>query len=103
MKRAAPALLSALALTLTVAPAPLAAEGDNAFMSTQGATRAAPARTASRISTQSRNFGMPATSGQHWVNAQGCEYSRAGLPGAPVWYIIVNTRRPGCPTYIGNH
>ncbi|MRU14453.1 hypothetical protein FDP25_03305 [Roseovarius sp. A21] len=35
--------------------------------------------------------------GQWWTHPLGCEYSRAGLPGETVWYIIVNTMRNGCP------
>ena len=40
------------------------------------------------------------TSQQWWSHPLGCEYSRAGRPGEIVWYLIVNTRKPGCPTYI---
>jgi hypothetical protein len=38
--------------------------------------------------------------GQWWTHPLGCEYSRAGLPGEIVWYIIINTARRGCPQYI---
>lgn len=38
--------------------------------------------------------------GQWWTHPRGCEYSRAGLPGETVWYIIVNTMRKGCPHQI---
>jgi len=38
--------------------------------------------------------------GQWWTHPLGCEYSRAGLPGEIVWYIIVNTDRQGCPRQI---
>ena len=38
--------------------------------------------------------------GQWWTHPLGCEYSRAGLPGETVWYIIVNTDRKGCPRQI---
>jgi hypothetical protein len=38
--------------------------------------------------------------GQWWTHPLGCEYSRAGLPGETVWYIIVNTARDGCPQQI---
>ncbi len=38
--------------------------------------------------------------GQWWTHPSGCEYSRAGRPGEVVWYLIVNTSRPECPTYI---
>ncbi|WP_297768786.1 hypothetical protein [uncultured Roseovarius sp.] len=38
--------------------------------------------------------------GQWWTHPIGCEYSRAGRPGEIVWYLIINTARPGCPTYI---
>lgn len=41
--------------------------------------------------------------GQWWTHPIGCEYSRAGRPGETVWYLIVNTARPGCPTYIVRH
>lgn len=38
--------------------------------------------------------------GQWWTNPLGCEYSRTGRPGEVVWYLIINTARPECPTYI---
>ncbi|WP_417728097.1 hypothetical protein [Roseovarius sp.] len=38
--------------------------------------------------------------GQWWTHPSGCEYSRAGRPGETVWYLIINTARPGCPSYI---
>jgi len=38
--------------------------------------------------------------GQWWTHPSGCEYSRAGRPGEVVWYLITNTARPECPTYI---
>ncbi|MEO0937236.1 MAG: hypothetical protein AAFY38_03705 [Pseudomonadota bacterium] len=41
--------------------------------------------------------------GQWWTNALGCEYSRAGLPGQTMWFLIINTSKPGCPTYIKGH
>lgn len=37
---------------------------------------------------------------QWWTHPSGCEYSRAGRPGETVWFLIVNTARKGCPTYI---
>lgn len=37
---------------------------------------------------------------QWWTHPSGCEYSRAGRPGEVVWYLIINTARPECPTYI---
>ncbi|WP_299546029.1 hypothetical protein [uncultured Tateyamaria sp.] len=30
----------------------------------------------------------------------GCQYSRAGRPGETMWFLIVNTRKKGCPAYI---
>ena len=39
-------------------------------------------------------------SGQWWTHPSGCEYSRTGRPGEVVWYLIINTARPECPTYI---
>ncbi len=43
----------------------------------------------------------PATHpGQWWTHPSGCEYSRTGRPGEVVWYLIINTARPECPTYI---
>lgn len=43
----------------------------------------------------------PAThAGQWWTHPSGCEYSRTGRPGEVVWYLIINTARPECPTYI---
>ncbi|MDR9393004.1 MAG: hypothetical protein RI571_01630 [Roseovarius sp.] len=42
----------------------------------------------------------PGHQGQWWTHPRGCEYSRAGRPGETVWFVIINTRRPGCPTYI---
>ncbi|MCR9113879.1 MAG: hypothetical protein NXH84_11435 [Rhodobacteraceae bacterium] len=41
--------------------------------------------------------------GQWWTHPKGCEYSRAGRPGETVWYLIINTARPGCPKYIVSH
>ncbi|MEO0501995.1 MAG: hypothetical protein AAFZ14_01630 [Pseudomonadota bacterium] len=38
--------------------------------------------------------------GQWWTHPSGCEYSRAGRPGETVWFLIINTAKPGCPTYI---
>ncbi|UOA26523.1 hypothetical protein [Pseudosulfitobacter sp. DSM 107133] len=38
--------------------------------------------------------------GQWWTNPLGCEYSRAGRPGETMWFLIINTAKPGCPTYI---
>ena len=38
--------------------------------------------------------------GQWWTNPTGCTYSRAGRPGETMWFLIVNTAKPGCPTYI---
>ena len=48
---------------------------------------------------------MPAEgySSQWWTHPIGCEYSRAGRPVETVWYLIINTARPGCPTYIVQH
>lgn len=40
--------------------------------------------------------------GQWWTHPAGCEYSRAGRPGETVWFLIINTARPGCPTYIAS-
>lgn len=37
---------------------------------------------------------------QWWTHPLGCEYSRAGRPGEIVWYMLINTRRKGCPSYI---
>ncbi len=37
---------------------------------------------------------------QWWTHPKGCDYSRAGRPGEIVWFLIVNTARPGCPTHI---
>ncbi|WP_306115254.1 MULTISPECIES: hypothetical protein [unclassified Roseovarius] len=39
-------------------------------------------------------------SAQWWTHPKGCEYSRAGRPGEIVWFLIVNTVKPGCPTHI---
>ena len=38
--------------------------------------------------------------GQWWTHPLGCEYSRAGRPGETMWFLIINTAKPGCPTYI---
>ncbi len=38
--------------------------------------------------------------GQWWTHPLGCEYSRAGRPGETIWFLIVNTAKPGCPTYV---
>lgn len=37
---------------------------------------------------------------QWWTHPIGCEYSRAGRPGETVWFLIINTARPGCPSHI---
>ena len=52
-----------------------------------------------------KSAAMPAQgySSQWWTHPIGCEYSRAGRPGETVWYLIINTARPGCPTYIVQH
>ncbi|GGX54863.1 hypothetical protein GCM10007385_24020 [Tateyamaria omphalii] len=42
----------------------------------------------------------PAYQGQWLTHPLGCEYSRAGRPGETMWFLIVNTRKKGCPTYI---
>ncbi|WP_299603956.1 hypothetical protein [uncultured Tateyamaria sp.] len=42
----------------------------------------------------------PAYQGQWWTHPLGCEYSRAGRPGETMWFLIVNTRKKGCPAYI---
>lgn len=42
-------------------------------------------------------------SSQWWTHPIGCQYSRAGRPGETVWYLIINTARPGCPAYIVQH
>ena len=38
--------------------------------------------------------------GQWWTHPLGCEYSRAGRPGETMWFLIVNTAKKGCPSYI---
>jgi len=38
--------------------------------------------------------------GQWWTHPLGCEYSRAGRPGETMWFLIINTRKKGCPSYI---
>jgi len=38
--------------------------------------------------------------GQWWTHPAGCQYSRTGRPSEVVWYLIINTARPECPTYI---
>lgn len=38
--------------------------------------------------------------GQWWTHPIGCQYSRAGRPGEVMWFLIVNTAKAGCPTYI---
>ncbi len=40
---------------------------------------------------------------QWWTHPKGCAYSRAGRPGEIVWFLIVNTVKPGCPTHIVQH
>ena len=41
--------------------------------------------------------------GQWWTHPLGCEYSRAGRPGETMWFLIVNTRKKGCPSYIAGN
>lgn len=94
MKRlAAPALLSSLALAFTLSASPAVAENQNPWISSQSRADA---------SLRTNRGAMPPAGylGQHWTHPVGCEYSRAGRPGETVWYVIVNTRRAGCPTYI---
>ena len=31
--------------------------------------------------------------GQIWTSANGCKYTRAGLQGETIWYLIVNSRK----------
>lgn len=58
-----------------------------------------------------KGFGAGPASSQHmppagyasqwWVHPSGCEYSRAGLPGEAVWYVIINTiGNRNCPGMI---
>ena len=42
----------------------------------------------------------PNHAGQWWTNSKGCQYSRAGVPGETMWFLIINTAQKGCPTYI---
>jgi hypothetical protein len=68
-----------------------------AFLATVAAIFAFGVATASNASVAK----PPATyQGQWWTNALGCEYSRAGRPGETMWFLIVNTAKKGCPTYI---
>lgn len=56
---------------------------------------------ASQIKVEASAEAPPAShEGQWWTHSRGCEYSRAGRPGEIVWYLIINTARPGCPAYI---
>ncbi len=54
---------------------------------------------------KSNNAIMPPAgyNSQWWTHPIGCEYSRAGRPGETVWFLIVNTARPGCPSHIVQH
>ncbi len=60
-----------------------------------GAALLAPVAAAASVAKPPVNF-----QGQWWTNPAGCEYSRAGRPGETVWFLIINTAKPGCPTYI---
>jgi hypothetical protein len=56
---------------------------------------------ATKIKSGTSDVMPPAThEGQWWTHPKGCEYSRTGRPGETVWFLIINTARPGCPTYI---
>lgn len=56
---------------------------------------------ASQIKVGKSSVTPPAShQGQWWTHPSGCEYSRTGRPGETVWYLIINTARPGCPAYI---
>lgn len=39
-------------------------------------------------------------SGQWWTHPSGCQYSRAGRPGETMWFLVINTAKKGCPSYI---
>ncbi len=39
-------------------------------------------------------------SARWWTHPKGCEYSRAGRPGENVWFLIIDTVKPGCPAHI---
>ncbi|WP_299691345.1 hypothetical protein [uncultured Tateyamaria sp.] len=60
-----------------------------------GAAFVMPVAAAASVATPPASF-----QGQWWTHPAGCEYSRAGRPGETVWFLIVNTAKPGCPTYI---
>lgn len=77
-----PILATALAVCLALPATAIAAQS----VSGQGARTDTPS--------------AAAASQQVWTHPKGCRYSRAGRPGEVVWFIITNTRRPGCPTYI---
>jgi len=81
-----------LALGLAAAMLASSASAQN-YIAPKGFQNQTAARTiVTRPSTDHR--------GQWWTHPLGCEYSRAGLPGETIWYIIVNTARDGCPQRI---
>ena len=71
-----------------------------------GAAQADLSKTVGRASQLTAdNSVMPpkSYSGQWWTHPIGCEYSRAGRPGETIWFLIINTARPGCPSHIVQH
>lgn len=62
-----------------------------------------PPETAPRLAQTGTATPPAGFEGQWWTHPKGCEYSRAGRPGETVWYLIINTARPGCPSYIVGH
>ena len=85
-------LLAAFGLIALTAPAATAQQGRYA-QGTGGYTTAI-------MGGSSRIMPPQGHAGQWWTHPSGCQYSRTGRPGEVVWYLIINTARPECPTYI---
>ena len=88
--------LCALALALPALSLPAAAQSDWSWLGTQDVG-------GGMVRTAKGARPGPGYVGQYWTHPKGCDYSRAGRPGELVWYLIIPTRKKGCPTYIVEH
>lgn len=71
-----------------------------ALIAFSGTALADSSDTTVKIVRDNRIMPPDGRSAQWWTHPLGCEYSRAGRPGETVWYLIINTVRPGCPNLI---
>ena len=71
-----------------------------ALIAFSGTAVAENAKGASQIVRDNKIMPSDGYGAQWWTHPKGCDYSRAGRPGEIVWYLIINTVRPGCPKLI---